>query len=460
MDSNSADPSSNLTFRKPSNDVAKRKYRRHSPTSESSSPHGSPKYERSSSPVPTVDPSSGKVSEHHQKRKSYDRELERNSARSHYAKHGDPYRDHDRHSSRHSHGYSKHDDYRGHGKASDEWRHSHSSSDYHRRDEHEPGRSRDSSRSSDRLSHDKKESLGYRSRPKEKELSSSERHRDLSPGRLDSGRKYSDLPYEEKDRDLRRSGRDARDRRSDRTLNYDEARGHRNSSSGRHDEGYRRESYKDDLKELNDQKEKKRGTREPFHDKDHYSGAPVEQNEHKSSLGSDSQEFPTKKIKLLTEDFDDSREVNEKKSSSSKLSQEIASKVGEGHDATASEAVNDLNAAKVAAMKAAELVNKNLVGVGFMSADQKKKLLWGNKKSGTSEEPGRRWDTALFGDRERQEKFNKLMGVKGEVKMELKPDNQDGDIQAVKQKELQMDLEKQYTAGLRRRDGRTVGLGL
>lgn len=40
--------------------------------------------------------------------------------------------------------------------------------------------------------------------------------------------------------------------------------------------------------------------------------------------------------------------------------------------------------------------------------------------------------------------------------MEHKPDNQD----AEKQRELQMDLEKQYTAGLRRRDGRTVGLGL
>lgn len=33
-------------------------------------------------------------------------------------------------------------------------------------------------------------------------------------------------------------------------------------------------------------------------------------------------------------------------------------------------------------------------------------------------------------------------------------------LRAEKEKELQMDLEKQYTAGLRRRDGRTVGLGL
>lgn len=46
--------------------------------------------------------------------------------------------------------------------------------------------------------------------------------------------------------------------------------------------------------------------------------------------------------------------------------------------------------------------------------------------------------------------------------MEQNSDNQnDNDVlRAEKQKELQLDLEKQYTAGLRRRDGRTVGLGL
>lgn len=91
-----------------------------------------------------------------------------------------------------------------------------------------------------------------------------------------------------------------------------------------------------------------------------------------------------------------------------------------------------------------------------MSTDQKKKLLWGNKKN-TSEESGTRWDLQLFDDRERQEKFNKLMGVKGDtIQPERKPDEKDME----KQKELQIDLEKQYTAGLRRRDGRTVGLGL
>ncbi|KAK9123189.1 hypothetical protein Sjap_012791 [Stephania japonica] len=126
------------------------------------------------------------------------------------------------------------------------------------------------------------------------------------------------------------------------------------------------------------------------------------------------------------------------------------------------EATHDLNAAKVAAMKAAELVNKNLVAGGFMSADQKKKLLWGNKKSTAVEESGNCWDVSTFSDRERQEKFYKLMGAKGNFKTEQKPENNDGDsrLRAEKQQELQEDLEKQYTAGLRRRDGRTVGLGL
>ncbi|XWS58998.1 hypothetical protein CRYUN_Cryun08bG0082500 [Craigia yunnanensis] len=126
---------------------------------------------------------------------------------------------------------------------------------------------------------------------------------------------------------------------------------------------------------------------------------------------------------------------------------------------------NDLNTAKIAAMKAAELVNRNLIGAGHsnMTTEPKKKLLWGSKKSTPAEESGNRWDTALFGDREREDKFNKLMGVKGDVTVEHKPDNQNGSgllVDLEKQRELQLDLEKQYTAGLRRRDGRTVGLGL
>jgi len=111
-------------------------------------------------------------------------------------------------------------------------------------------------------------------------------------------------------------------------------------------------------------------------------------------------------------------------------------------------------------------VNRNIAafgaGTGRLSTDQKKKLLWGNKKSNPSEEISNRWDLNLFSDHERQEKFNKLMGVRssGPV-LEKKVENMDGSSdEAKKLEELDTNLEKHYIAGLRRRDGRTVGLGL
>ncbi|KAL3646751.1 hypothetical protein CASFOL_009295 [Castilleja foliolosa] len=106
-----------------------------------------------------------------------------------------------------------------------------------------------------------------------------------------------------------------------------------------------------------------------------------------------------------------------------------------------------------------------------MSTDQKKKLLWGNKKNTAPKESVHRWDATTFGDRDRQEKFNKLMSLR--LHWYLWPivgreggckggaNKQDNNPDVKKQREqLQMDLERQYTAGLRRRDGRTVGLGL
>ncbi|XP_062200959.1 uncharacterized protein LOC133903555 isoform X2 [Phragmites australis] len=128
--------------------------------------------------------------------------------------------------------------------------------------------------------------------------------------------------------------------------------------------------------------------------------------------------------------------------------------------------LDGVSAAKIAAMKAAELVNRNIAafgpGTGRLSTDQKKKLLWGNKKSNPSEETSNRWDLSLFSDHERQEKFNKLMGVKSSAPVqENKVENKDGSsAEAKKQEELDTNLEKHYIAGLRRRDGRTVGLGL
>ncbi|KAK8443661.1 hypothetical protein SEVIR_9G009500v4 [Setaria viridis] len=143
-----------------------------------------------------------------------------------------------------------------------------------------------------------------------------------------------------------------------------------------------------------------------------------------------------------------------------------SSVTNEALDNSAATLDDGVNAAKVAAMKAAELVNRNIAafgaGTGRLSTDQKKKLLWGNKKSSPSEETSNRWDLNLFSDRERQEKFNKLMGVKSSAPVqESKVENKDGSsAEAKKLEELDTNLEKHYIAGLRRRDGRTVGLGL
>ncbi|CAN6318817.1 unnamed protein product, partial [Urochloa humidicola] len=143
-----------------------------------------------------------------------------------------------------------------------------------------------------------------------------------------------------------------------------------------------------------------------------------------------------------------------------------SSVTNEALDNSAATLNDGVNAAKVAAMKAAELVNRNIAafgaGTGRLSTDQKKKLLWGNKKSNPSEETSNRWDLNLFSDRERQEKFNKLMGVKSSAPLQgNEVENKDGSsVEVKKLEELDTNLEKHYIAGLRRRDGRTVGLGL
>eukprot|EP00271_Cylindrocystis_brebissonii_P003903 TRINITY_DN15164_c0_g2_i1.p2 TRINITY_DN15164_c0_g2~~TRINITY_DN15164_c0_g2_i1.p2 ORF type:complete len:215 (-),score=74.16 TRINITY_DN15164_c0_g2_i1:7-594(-) len=152
----------------------------------------------------------------------------------------------------------------------------------------------------------------------------------------------------------------------------------------------------------------------------------------------------------------------------------------------------------MAARKAAELVNQSMGIPGSMSADEKKKLLWGGKKEKVVEEPAaavgiNRWDTVHFSDRDREEKFQKLMGVKAdmlpggheagvagpavlsasEILRSVSPSlprPAAADMLGAppppvvfteeKQREIQDDLERQFAMGLRRRDGRTVGLGL
>ncbi|KAF8728600.1 hypothetical protein HU200_017865 [Digitaria exilis] len=134
----------------------------------------------------------------------------------------------------------------------------------------------------------------------------------------------------------------------------------------------------------------------------------------------------------------------------------------EALDTSAATLDDGVNAAKVAAMKAAELVNRNIAafgaGTGRLSTDQKKKLLWGNKKSNPSEEVNSHPVNVFFS-------IHSVCcrhGVKsGAPVLENKVENKGGSSdEAKKLEELDTNLEKHYIAGLRRRDGRTVGLGL
>ncbi|KAI5317629.1 hypothetical protein L3X38_037336 [Prunus dulcis] len=479
-------------FRKPATDAANRKYRRRSPVGGSSPSDGSPVHEHNCSPKNSrEDP--GKVSEYQTRRRDDGRELERDSNRRYYGRSSDSYRHSDRQSSRSLHGYYKHDDCIKHDKHADEedknyqklssrsGRESRGSAYY------DHIKSREYSRNLDKYSRDKYDGSGYRNKDKDRESSFPEnqkyKDKDSLSQRVGSGRRHGHFEEMERERDRHALDRDVQDEKKDyrrnsgdyiseRIFSYEESKGQRSDSISRRDEGKHRmkEGYKSELKELDDDNVSKE-QRKKYDDKETSWGNRItretsERSADKHYMKSENQESTAKRPKLFSSEkgIDGRKDVSKftttadgRESSSSKQVQEdeMTTEKTQANDA---EAANDINAAKVAALKAAELVNRNLIGVGpvgCMTADQKKKLLWGNKKSTTAEEVGHRWDTTLFSDRERQEKFNKLMGVKGEVKVEQKPENEDQ-----KQKELQMDLEKQYTAGLRRRDGRTVGLGL
>ncbi|XP_028063400.1 arginine/serine-rich coiled-coil protein 2-like isoform X2 [Camellia sinensis] len=430
MESNTLYPSpenadAKAAFRKPLNDAANRKYRRRSPVGGSSSSDGSPRREHSSSPIHSrEDPASDSDP---RRRKDDGRDFDRDSGGNHHGRSGDSYRYFDRQSSRSSHNYQRQDDYDRHEKHTAEVKNYSSSrsgresrvsiqSDHTRR-ESEHYRSRDHLHGDDRYSRDRSDGSGRRSRDKEKETSSLEyqkyKGKDSLSDRAGSGRRYTnsnveDIKYGERDRykgdgDGRDEKRDyvrsSRDYRNDCSPVREEHRGHRNDSTSRRDSARHRlkEASKSDPRELDGERIAKKEKRkyddqETGRHKDRYVGEPGEQLE-------DISKFTTG--------------ANERHSSSSKQAQELVVKVtSEQSPAKVLESANDIDAAKVAAMRAAELVNRNLIGTGYMSTDQKKKLLWGNKKSTTAEEFGHHWDTALFSDRERQEKFNKLMSLR------------------------------------------------
>ncbi|KAL4283301.1 hypothetical protein GQ457_16G019690 [Hibiscus cannabinus] len=449
-------------FRKPSNDASNRQYRRRTPVSGFSSYEGSsPQRDRSNSPMVTRDD----LEKSADTRLGRDgRELDRDSTRNRYSRDSDSYRYSDRKSSRSSHGYSRHEK-----RGNEENKCVRFSS-----------RSDRESRMSSHSDHSRRyDNTGHRSRDKEKESAFLERHKykekDSSFDRLGSVRRHGNFISEEMDRDRRwdRDGRDEnvdyhrspRDKKGNYT-SYEESRSHRNDSSSARerdtDKHRPKEGYQSGLEDLDGLKPFKKEVvnydegGDNVEKKDASGRLGKEKFEEKSIFVNKNQEPPAKKPKLFSLGKGDYDKDGDEKGLSLEQAGKTVERVTIGQVDV--DITNDVNAAKVAAMKAAELVNRNLSVAGHsnMTTEQKKKMLWGSKKSTPAEESGHRWDTALFGDRDRQEKFNKLMGVKGDAKVDHKADNQD----AEKQRELQLDLEKQYTAGLRRRDGRTVGLGL
>nr|GMC85998.1 arginine/serine-rich coiled-coil protein 2 isoform X2 [Ipomoea batatas] len=431
-------------FRRLSTDTTNRKYRRRSPVGGSASADGSPVRSRSSSPIQRRKNPEKTVDDH---RRPDD---ERDSGRDwrQQARSGESRKHSDKQSSRSSHQHLEHDDHSRPGKNedNDDRYYSKSSShslrdsrgkhysDHSRRDNDH--RSRDYARHVDRHYRDKYDNLAHRSRDKEREASYPEsrkhKNRDTLSDIIGSGRMHT---TQERGRHKEyRESQDEKSQKTDHRMDFGDHKRHAyEESRGCHDE-----SISTDTRELGVEKY-------------------IKEDKKEFDARNNLKEQCAKRSKFYTIDEETNRGEDVLKATT--FADEKQSSTSKHDEVTLEQGVkdSDIDAAKVAAMKAAELVNRNLIGTGYMTADQKKKLLWGSKKSTTnSEESAHRWDTSTFGDCERQEKFNKLMGVKGNVKMEHKPGTQD----AEKQKELQMDLEKQYTAGLRRRDGRTVGLGL
>ncbi|KAH7672032.1 Lysine-rich nucleolar protein 1 [Dioscorea alata] len=477
------------SFRKPSNEMATRKYRRHSPVdgSDSSSSGGSLRCERS--PVYSTEDRAKTHSD--RQRRDEKGVLESDLGGNRLSRGGDSQRHSDRQAINNSHDFRRYDDHNRHNRPADEedrgyHRSSRSDrdfrssthSDYTRRDSNYE-RSRESWRNAGKYTRDRSNDVGRRSNDKERDslISDHHKHNEKDSDRAAHGSKPGnssrhDVRTGERDR---RRDREAHDERIDRRRspgdqNNDKSRACLKELAVGRDSGnaHSKDAHETSNKELdglkNDQLHKRKHNSEESDEHKKYSGE-LGASESKSSTFHDkerrkehipeNQNSSDKKLKLVQEE-------GEKPFSSSKQV-ETAGKFTiqpSGSATNQVDAAQNLDAAKVKAMQAAELVNKNLVGGGYMSTDQKKKLLWGSKKNTTTQEPSKRWDLHSFADRERQEKFNKLMGVKGDANLEQKLGEKDGGLRAEQQEQLQIDLERQYTAGLRRRDGRTVGLGL
>ncbi|KAL0042779.1 hypothetical protein WJX79_010768 [Trebouxia sp. C0005] len=108
------------------------------------------------------------------------------------------------------------------------------------------------------------------------------------------------------------------------------------------------------------------------------------------------------------------------------------------------------------------------MGTG-LTLEQKKNRLWGSKAA--AEQPQadagygvNRWDTAAFSSETDKEKFSRLMGVKRTATTSASlhaATFEDRELFSRERQDRVMgDLESQFITGLKRKDGRTVGLGL
>eukprot|EP00268_Persea_americana_P015114 TRINITY_DN1685_c0_g2_i1.p1 TRINITY_DN1685_c0_g2~~TRINITY_DN1685_c0_g2_i1.p1 ORF type:complete len:483 (-),score=113.03 TRINITY_DN1685_c0_g2_i1:986-2434(-) len=449
-DNSDAKPS----FRKPANDATNRKYRRRSPISgsPSSSSGGSPKHGRSRSPnYSKVD--SMRTSDDRWRRKDDKMDLDRDSGRIRSGKGSDSYKHSERQSYRSSRDYHRHDDYsrhdrhaddeeRGYQRSSRSGRESRGSTySDHVRKESDYDRSRENWRNHERYPRDRSDDRSHRNKDKERETAIPEHHRhndkDFSDRTLSGMRQgnsnMDEIKMSERERNRDGGGRDdKRDhRRSTGDYKYEnassqqEVRVHekdltkgRDSGASRSKESHRSSNKepdrpKEDMTQKRKHDDRDNNSSSTYRERDAGNDKSIRVKEDHDSSAKNLKSFHSDKAVDYVDDGQLSKSspfaVADKPPSSSHQVQENVAKSASANEIEAS---NDLNAAKVAAMKAAELVNRNLVGGGYMSTDQKRKLLWGNKKNTAAEESGNLWGgMPLFSDRERQEKFNKLMVI-------------------------------------------------
>eukprot|EP00879_Flechtneria_rotunda_P031109 GHRR01033956.1.p2 GENE.GHRR01033956.1~~GHRR01033956.1.p2 ORF type:complete len:123 (+),score=63.31 GHRR01033956.1:504-872(+) len=110
-----------------------------------------------------------------------------------------------------------------------------------------------------------------------------------------------------------------------------------------------------------------------------------------------------------------------------------------------------------------------VAGSSGLTRQEKAKLLWGAKKDAAAAgvvpiTGSNRWDAAELADAQKRLKFQRLMGVHTQEQPVQVASQSECQATAVMTREEQQkvlsDVERHFVAGLRRADGRTVGLGL